>query len=302
MFLFRRAAIPILVSGAMFAQSSESDVKLDLANRHLGLSTLTGRDIRRAVYFDSTWQDTRMECCSAWGAFEIESDGSMIGVNGKEMVMLDPDGHRRRAFPKPAFAAHIAWHQESNMLASVSDRDDREWTLQYWPIGSERFTTIESIEKNKNLPPPGNLFPQTTISWSSDGSAITFSKAGEVFVYTLADGKTISISAGTNPAWSPDGNWIAYRDNAGNTFVVSPRDHSSRPLIPNAKILNGIRWSPDSQFVLVAVPGSGADVQSDAELLICRISDGKTIRINPLVGGSTEDRVFWVVEPATSKK
>lgn len=297
MFPSSWTSVLVVISTAAPAQLYAADVRLDLSARHLGLSTLTGGKTRTFVCFDGTWQDIRLECCNTWAAFEIQPDGSMVGVNGKELLVLDPDGHLQTTFPEPAYGAQITWARESGMLASVADHADREWVFQYWRVGTRRFTIFESIAKNQNLPPPGDVFPPTTISWSRDGSAIAYSKAGKIFVYTLADRKALPVTDGTNPAWSPDGGWIAYRDPNGQASVITPQGHSAHRVGADTKILRGVRWSPDGQFVLAAVLRRDMYFDNSTQLLIIRVSDGKMIHVEPLVGGNgTEDRVFWVVK------
>ncbi|HEX4230366.1 MAG TPA: hypothetical protein VHZ07_16945 [Bryobacteraceae bacterium] len=278
-------------------------MRSDLAQKRFGLSTIIGGPLRRAVYFDGSSRDIRMGCCNRWAGFEIKTDGSTIGINGKGTVVLTPDGRVRANFPEPANGAVIAWNHTSDRIARLADRDDREWLLQYWSMGSQKLTLITSIGHRPS--PPSGLFPPTTISWFNNGAAITYAKRGKIFIYKLADRSDIAITNGMNPAWSPDGRWIAYRDDIGHTFVIDPGTRSWHALIPNIKILGGIRWSPDSQFVLVSVLRSARQLlkrpligfENEIEFVIYRLSDGAILKINPLVTGTTEDRVFWVVKP-----
>jgi hypothetical protein len=244
-----------------------------------------------------------MECCNSWAAFEIGTDGSMIGMTGEGMVVLDPDGRLRANFPQPAYAWQVTWNRQSDRIARLVDRNDEEWLLQYWRLGTQQFTLIDSFPHTPSA--PGGLFPPTTISWSNDGSAIAYSKAGKIFVYTLAHRNAVPVATGKDPEWSPDGNWIAYRDDIGHTFVMDPGTRSSHVLIPKIKILGEIRWSPDSQFVLVSVRRSMLQLlrlpllgfENETEFIIYRVSDGAMLRINPLMPGTTAARVFWVVKP-----
>ena len=147
---------------------------------------------------------------------------------------------------------------------------------------------MEHLEK-----PSDYGFP--SIGWSPDGSALTYSSSDKVFIYDLAARKATLIADGTNPAWSPDGIGIAYRNKDKQASLVHPRGGPSRVVMPEIRILKGIRWSPDSSFLLVTVPRRFPSFDSTAELLIYRLSDGAQMRTNPQVGSSAEDRVFWIL-------
>lgn len=290
-----RAITYLLVSAACTVtprSSPSSDVRSDLSRRGFGLSSLTGGNTRTAVYFDKTWQDIRLDSCCAWGGIEIATDGTLIGGNSKQFVVLSPDGRRRASFPEPAYTSQITWnHRTDTIAAIVVDNNTKRLVLEYWPFGSQRFTVVAPIEQpNSNAPLP-------TISWSPDGSAIAYSTSTEIFVYTLSDRKKLVIAEGTNPAWSPSGDWIAFQDKRRRACVVNTRNHSSRVLIPDAQIRWGVRWSPDSKYVLVTVLRPRASFHEETEFQVYRVSDGKMIRIDPLIGGTTEDRVFWVEKP-----
>ena len=293
MFRFhsRLVSVAILTWVSALGQSSTPDVRLDLAKRHLGLSGLTGGNIRRAVYFDKTWLDIRLECSCPARGIEIQTDGSLIGGDRSELILLDPEGRRRATFPEPKYTNRITWNHRADRLASiVFERSTQQLVLEYWPFRSQHFTIVQRFER-----PNGNE-PVATISWSPDGSAITYSRSGQIFVYTLADRKAVPVAEGSNPAWSPNGDRIAYRDKDGHASVVNPRDHSSRVLIPDLSIRLGVRWSPDSEFALVTLLRLNAGFHEETEFLIYRVRDGKTTRIDPLIGGTTEDLVFWVVK------
>lgn len=66
--------------------------------------------------------------------------------------------------------------------------------------------------------------PQTSLGWVPDGSAVMFSRDGNVWIYDLASQKTsVLFRQGTNPSCSPDGQWISYRNSNGYAMVASRR-------------------------------------------------------------------------------
>jgi hypothetical protein len=113
-------------------------------------------------------------------------------------------------------------------------------------------------------------------SWSPDGSQIVFSACAgaEEYCYeTLylvnrngSDLTPLLNSPTTNavhPAWSPDGEWIAYHD-TGALRLIRPNGSDIRTIEPsqsdNPACPHSIAWSPDSQRLAwvggICVPGN----------------------------------------------
>ncbi len=119
-----------------------------------------------------------------------------------------------------------------------------------------------------------------TVQFSPDGSRLAYTvlrnDAGrdpvdQVWILTLADGKSICLSAGDepsgNPQWSPDGKWIAYsgrtgdrhgliiaRPDGGNKRFVASMEGTNSPLPTTGRTFT---WSPDSRQIayVSAQPG-----------------------------------------------
>jgi dipeptidyl aminopeptidase/acylaminoacyl peptidase len=103
---------------------------------------------------------------------------------------------------------------------------------------------------------------------------------GQLWVMTLADGKTVRFGSekepSGNPEWSPDGQWIAYRGRVGDKsgLVVARADGSGARFIAEMPGTNAplpgtgktVTWSPDSKRIafVSAVPGpETADATGD---------------------------------------
>lgn len=109
--------------------------------------------------------------------------------------------------------------------------------------------------------------PLSSVAWSPDGSRVAFSsydKSRQRLYVAATDGSGVSVISDlgadrTFPAWSPDGNWLAYRVEAAADSVLSTHLAIMRPdgsderrlvSVPRSDAsFSGSSWSPDSQRV-----------------------------------------------------
>ncbi len=119
--------------------------------------------------------------------------------------------------------------------------------------GTERFLAVVDSrggEARRLTRMEGSLF-----SWAPDGVRIAFLEAGTIHVLDTGNGTTAALpgsrGAENQPVWSPDGNWIAYRDDSANEdkgLWLMHADGSERHRISGA-ISGAPAWSPDSTLL-----------------------------------------------------
>ncbi len=111
----------------------------------------------------------------------------------------------------------------------------------------------------------------TRVAYVAENNDGTGRPYGQLWVMTLADGKTVRFGGekepSTNPEWSPDGQWIAYRGRAGDKsgLAVARADGSGARFVVEMSGTNAplpgtgktVAWSPDSKRIafVSAVPG-----------------------------------------------
>ena len=117
----------------------------------------------------------------------------------------------------------------------------------------------------------------TLFSWAPDGVRIAFLQAGSINIIDTATGAIQPLpgsrGAENQPVWSPDGDWIAYRDGSANEdkgLWLMHADGSERHRISGATT-GAPAWSPDSSLIAF---GAGSP---SAELHVLTV-DGTALR------------------------
>lgn len=91
--------------------------------------------------------------------------------------------------------------------------------------------------------------PQSA-GWSRDGQTIVYDLGGHILLYHLGTNTSSPLVDGSRPTWSPSGMWIAYRSSDGTAALITPDGSSRRHILDKVKLGWGLRWSPDSRYLL----------------------------------------------------
>lgn len=159
------------------------------------------------------------------------------------------------------------------------------------------YKTIALVAALTGLAAAANFKPEDllkmrsvgAVQFSPDGARIAYTitrndgprgPIGQLWILTLADGKSVALSSGDdasgNPEWSPDGKWIAYsgRSNGKSGLMIARPDGAGKKLLAAMEGTNSplpttgktIAWSPDSKQIayVSAQPGpEAADATGD---------------------------------------
>jgi Tol biopolymer transport system component len=211
--------------------------------------------------------------------------GSIVVENGGRLIVVDPE------HPDP-----------SRILVGSTDNREARWSPDMQSVllvggsgpGAELRLVPAAGGSLRRLTSNGR--PERGAAWSPRGDRIAYSLPGglgpdgrddpaapaELWLLDVATGTDRKLADGFDPAWSPDGRWIAYatngqRDEHGprnNALrVISPDGQDDRPLLeigdvppdllpsaglpfkPQTVRLRAPEWSPDGQRLVASADG-----------------------------------------------
>ena len=134
-------------------------------------------------------------------------------------------------------------------------------------------------------------------TWSPDGKQLTFYAAsatrglGQVCIVDV-DGSNLTVVVSeppgyhVEPAWSPDGEWIAYRsirDDNHEIYIVKPDGTSETNLTNHPATDLEPDWSPDSEWIVF-----GSDRSGSFDLYIMRADGSDLARVTTSSGKDSD--------------
>jgi WD40 repeat protein len=225
----------------------------------------------------------------------ISRDGTEIIVSrlslraSDSLELLRTDGSDLRELPfthtgdVPSHFESLCWSYDKSRLAVGVHRGFPELKLEILNLGSGVDQTVAPSVKEL-----------TSQCWSPDDKNIVYEAGDGVRIYEVGNDKSSTLLApgGKEPTWSPDGNWIAFRD--GNTFYEIRSDgRDKRKLFHRRDVYTPLWWSPDSRFVayVALVPFAIDDVY---QLRVRRLVDESEVRI---AEGQIAGDYQWLISP-----
>jgi Tol biopolymer transport system component len=126
----------------------------------------------------------------------------------------------------------------------------------------------------------------TSQCWSPDDHQLVYETDGNVRLYDFQNDRADAIAQGTEPTWSPDGEWIAFRDR-DTYYAMHPNGSGRKKLFHNhwGSAVSSLYWSPDSRFVayvreLGFLQGGALDAEVN-QLRVRRLADGSDDSLCP---------------------
>jgi hypothetical protein len=157
------------------------------------------------------------------------------------------------------------------------------------PAGSRSFLILHlSSGEMTQVAQLSSVPARASIGWSADEKQLVVEmERGDqppvIAVYDPVTGDVKTIGEGTDPAWSPIGDWIAYFDEVRQKcFLVRPDGTDTRVIRDLGRRVLGYRmfyygaiWSPDGkQLLLQEMKGEGPNV----DVMLVDLASGKATR------------------------
>jgi hypothetical protein len=206
----------------------------------------------------------------------LDTHGNLITVLGREL---------RNVVEMAASASlkHVAFWGE--------DRVTRASGLFWGTFGSEEVSLVLST------PTQQGVLPESSISWGADETKLAFSQSGRIYIYDLSSHRIKEVARGDDPAWSPNGEWLAFRGVDGRPKRLSVASLQTVAFKFDHPISSHIQWSPDSRYVLVAesLKAVSSHCYLNRHLVVYRVSDGASSDVYELC--EKKDLLFaWFID------
>jgi hypothetical protein len=230
----------------------------------------------------------------------ISRDGTEIIVSrvrssaSDSLELLRTDRSDTRALPLTYAGSvmspvqSLCWSYDKSRLAVAIHRDSPEVKLEILNLGSGVDQTVDPSVKDL-----------TSQCWSSDDKKVVYEAGDGVRIYEVGSDKpsTLLAPGGKEPTWSPDGNWIAFRE--GDTFYeIRPDGRDKKKLLRSRDVYSPLSWSPDSRFVAYVALARFA-IDDVYELRVRRLEDNSD---DWVAEGQIAGEYQWAISPQLVKQ
>ena len=122
---------------------------------------------------------------------------------------------------------------------------------------------------------------------SPDGREIAFDLLGDIYVIPIEGGDARQLTEGMawnkQPAYSPDGEWIAFTSDraGGDNIWIMRRDGSDVRQITSEsfRLMNGPAWTPDSEFIVARKHFTGTRSLGAGEMWLYHLGGGSGLQL-----------------------
>jgi hypothetical protein len=267
-------------------------VALIFAPRALTRESVRAELIRLQNQYGLTvaWVDGNVETRSVRVGAGLDSGVRAVSFAERRVITLKdslqafrPEGFRFENIPRVA-TVDLCWSHDKSRLAATMLHPP-EASLGIYDLGSKVTQVIElRAEQRMHF---------TSQCWSRDDKQVAYESEGSVKVSQVG-GDTLRVrvlARGTDVTWSPDGEWIAFRDR-DTYYAIHPDGNGRKKLFHNhwGGAVSALYWSPDSRIVayvreLGFLQGGALDAEVN-QLRVRRLEDGSEDRLCP-------DSVDW---------
>lgn len=301
----RAARVITLLSFIQSCSVAQNDLARELRNksmeRGLALSRVRG-NLVDIIPFDAD----RIGCVWRRPVYSasFSSDGAKVIVVGNRHVTIQRIDGTIVSTSEVKFPNLQPWLSPdgNQLLFETSHLTSTRTPSGYFlaTIGSDQVEMIESEMPRSGL--AAGL--PSSAGWSTDNRTVVYSHEGQIIKLDLRSKDKVVLGRGTNPTWSPDNKWIAYKTEDGTARLVTPDGLTQTDLMEGHRILGYLHWSPDSEYLMYGEDYHPSLVEffkvladSTSRLSIYRLRDGAILPVHwfgPL--GGSDVGFGWVYD------
>lgn len=242
-----------------------TDVKEDKSPTHVWVASYDGKEDRQFTFSQDSESSPRWSPDGKYLAFISGRPGPakhdqvwLMDRNGGEARQLtDTKGHLR----------NFEWSPDSKRLALVIEDPDpnNPEDQEDQPVAAAGTSAPSTAHQKPPKPPKPIVIDRYHYKQDIEGYLLS-NRHTFIYLFDLATKKTERLTSGTTdelePAWSPDGKWIAYlddhspdpdRDDGSHVFVAEAEPGSvERQITPNSSRdqRSRLEWRPDGKRVM----------------------------------------------------
>jgi imidazolonepropionase-like amidohydrolase/Tol biopolymer transport system component len=173
------------------------------------------------------------------------------------------------------FSFHPSPPPPEEKSAEGEEKKPEKWNVED-PPGPKKAVKIDTDEGT-----------WMSLSVSPDGKTIAFDLLGDLYTLPIAGGDAKPLTKGMawdmQPAYSPDGKWIAFtsdRDGADNVWVIPAGGGEAKQVTKeDFRLVNSPAWSPDGQFIGVRKHFTKYRSLGSGEIWLYHLSGGKGLQM-----------------------
>jgi hypothetical protein len=201
--------------------------------------------------------------------------------------------------PRGPGLAVLSPHAER--LAILTGEGRNHVLLQYGDLSWTRVHEVYSREINKDPEHPDDVWDN--FGWSPDSRRLIYSRDHAVYVFDTGTAASTLFAQGSDPAWSPDGEFIAYVSPRHQLILADLLRHSNSVVSGGMDVMGYPRWSPDSKFVLytrwdhrkaMTSPFAYYFFNDATDIMALRVADRQSAVVFDPGNGTDTRHIYWI--------
>jgi len=138
----------------------------------------------------------------------------------------------------------------------------------------------------------GEMYRCGQMWWSPDGQQLVYEYDKVIYVWDTGRKQSRFLVNGRMPSWSPDGQWIAFRNTDGNLQLITPEGAFGRVLYSGGDVGGGVKWSPDGRYIAFGI-NQYIPPYENSRLMVLRVADGRMAKVTGYWDREVGGRHMW---------